>query len=453
MTMQRSTSLVHGVAELAPWLAAGDGDILVVIDQALAGTPVHREVRAAVRRSGAEAATHAVTHHSRLPAVLTLADRIGQHTAVVVVGGGGAVDQAKLATLVAGDRHLERVLLRSHRCGLVALPLGARRRNRFATVLTTVGTGTHVSPNACLEVDGRKRLFNSPALRPDLSVIDSVATETLPGWLFLEGVLENLIRLAGVYVGSSEDVCYPSDSDIEGLARALVAIGYEAGSIIASGGTPPAGLRRELATLSGRTHCSDLAAGRENYVDKSWPLGHELSASLGLRKVQAMSSILVPMWARIEAGQCGFGNHARLHRFWSRAVLPVRPRLGQRPSAGLGRLMDDWGVDTHGPALAVHRSGAAVPEEAARLAASTWQSWGHRLPMLRGITAEHVRSLYADCLSAQPPAVGHLGDVTGLRGATGAAMRVPTPARGLVPGLDLPVADRQPVPTSSAGRR
>lgn len=435
MTSVPQARIVHSVAELATWLASGDGTVLVVMDEGIVGTAVDREVRRAVRRSGVSAERRVITHQSRLPAVLDIADRIRGDVTVLAVGGGGVVDQAKLGTLLAGDRGIERVLRRPHRCGLVAMPLGARRRHRFATVLTTVGTGTHVSPNACLEVDGRKRLFSSPALRPDVSVVDPVATASLPGWLLLEGVLENVARLAGVYVGSNEDVDYPSDGDVEGLARALVAIGYEARAALSMGRTPAAGLRAELAYLSGRTHRADLAAGRENYVDKSWPLGHELSAALGLRKVQAMSSLLVPLWRRIEGGHDGFGSGPRLARFWSRTALAVRASLPRLPSAGLQLLMTDWDIDAEGPARAVALSGSSVPAEAHRLADRTWQSWGHRLPMLRGLSVDEVRGLYADCLAPGP--------------RQGAATHV----RVFTPGPSHPAAVRHPVTTSPRERR
>jgi len=430
MTRALATSIEHGVAELVGWLSAADGSALVVIDEGIVGTQVDHEVQQAVRRSGVVAERRVITHHSRLPAVLDLASRMGKCNSIVAVGGGGVVDQVKLATILAGDGGLERVLRHPHRCGLVALPLGARRRHRFATVLTTVGTGSHVSPNACLEVDGRKRLYSSPALRPDVSVIDPVATASLPGWLLIEGVLENVARLAGVYVGSADDVNYSSDADVESLAQSLVAIGYEARAALVQGAKPGAGLRAELAGLSGRTHRPDLAAGREHYVDKSWPMAHELSAGLGLRKVQAMSSILVPLWRRIEDGQAGFGSERRLARFWSRSAFVARPALGSRPSRGLERLLADWDIDAGAARRALDLTGDAAPEEARLLADRTWQSWGLRLPMLRGLCVDDVRALYADLLTP-----GH--------GQGGLA-----PARVLVPGPHLPAADRLSVTTS-----
>lgn len=429
------TTIAHAIRDLTPWLAAGDGGALVVLDEGIVGTPVDSEVKRAVQRSGVSAERHVINHQSTLPGVLGIADRIPPGVSVVAVGGGGLVDQVKLGALVAGDRRLERVLRGPHRCGLVALPLGTRRDRRFATVLTTVGTGSHVSPNACLASDGGKRLFNSPALRPDLSIVDPVATASLPSWMLLEGVLENLARLAGVYVGGSDDVRYPSDGEAEGIARALVAVGYRIRSAELDGQRPAAGLRAELACLSGRTHAKGLAAGREPYIDKSWPLSHELSAALGLRKMQAMASVLVPMWHRIEDGHTGFGSDVRLGRFWSQSALVVRPRLASRPSAGLASLMEDWQIDADAPARARQRGTASTTAEARRIADRAWHSWGRCLPMLRGLSNNEIYDLYADCLATR-------GDRPGV-----------PPSRVIDLGTTAPAVDRLPVTTSSSGRR
>lgn len=216
-------------------------------------------------------------------------------------------------------------------------------------------------------------------------------------------MLENVARLAGAYVGSADDAEPPSDLEVERLVRALITIGYAARDAFVRGTTPDAALRLELARVSERTHGADLAAGREMFADKSWPLSHELAVALGLRKVQALASILVPLWQRIEAGEARYGSAPRLRRLWSRTAQLARPALSSRPSAGLAQLMADWGVDADAVRGAVAPTLGCPCEEAGRLADGTWQAWGLRLPMLRGLGVDEVRALYADCLAPGHP--------------------------------------------------
>lgn len=102
------------------------------------------------------------------------AAREGAVDCVVGVGGGSAIDVAKLvAALVGGDQSVRDVFGINvlHRRGLplVCLP-------------TTAGTGAEVSPNAILldEADELKKGVVSPHLVPDAAFVDPVLTLTVP---------------------------------------------------------------------------------------------------------------------------------------------------------------------------------------------------------------------------------------------------------------------------------
>src|ERR1043166_6992925 len=94
--------------------------------------------------------------------------------AVVGVGGGSAMDVAKLAAALArGRQRVQEVfginLLHGRELFLICLP-------------TTAGTGSEVSPNAILldEADQLKKGVVSPHLVPDAAYIDPLLTLTVP---------------------------------------------------------------------------------------------------------------------------------------------------------------------------------------------------------------------------------------------------------------------------------
>jgi alcohol dehydrogenase class IV len=97
-----------------------------------------------------------------------------QVEAVVGIGGGSAIDQAKLlAALVPGRQAVGDAFgidrLEGQRLPLVCLP-------------TTAGTGAEVSPNAILldESDQAKKGVVSPHLVPDAAFVDPLLTRSVP---------------------------------------------------------------------------------------------------------------------------------------------------------------------------------------------------------------------------------------------------------------------------------
>ncbi|MCX7722550.1 MAG: iron-containing alcohol dehydrogenase [Verrucomicrobiae bacterium] len=102
------------------------------------------------------------------------AARATKPEAVLGIGGGSALDVAKLvAALASGRQHIRDVfgtdLLESRALFLVCVP-------------TTAGTGSEVSPNAILldETDQAKKGVVSPYLVPDAAVVDPLLTVSVP---------------------------------------------------------------------------------------------------------------------------------------------------------------------------------------------------------------------------------------------------------------------------------
>lgn len=379
MYPDRPSVTLDGTAALGPWLREREvaGSALLLVDDGVTGTAIEDAVIDELRAAGTSVERRVVSARG---SAVHPAER---HRVVVGVGGGGVIDQAKLTCLLGSGNGARRRLGAAQRCGLVALPRDVRRPQHLVLVPTTVGTGAHVSPNACLEVRGAKRLVNGDCLRADASVLDPAAVAALPGWLLAEGALENLARVAGVYVGDERDVPL-ADALVEDVVREVVRLGYRADDSMDAAG------RTALLAMSGRTHGADLVEDRALYIDKCWPLANELSTGLGIRKVQAIAIVLPALWRAIEAGTTAAGSARRLARLWDvvRAAAPVD--LPTDAGTGLDRLVADWRIAT---------TGLRPDEELVdRLAAGAVRAWGAGLPMLRGLDHAGVAALYRDGL-------------------------------------------------------
>jgi len=102
------------------------------------------------------------------------AARSAKPDAVVGLGGGSAMDVAKLVAALYDDRQDVRDVFGIEVLSARALPL--------ACLPTTAGTGSEVSPNAILldEADGQKKGIVSPYLMPDAAYVDPLLTVTVP---------------------------------------------------------------------------------------------------------------------------------------------------------------------------------------------------------------------------------------------------------------------------------
>jgi len=95
-------------------------------------------------------------------------------TAVLGIGGGSAIDVAKLvAALLDGRQTVSEVF---------GINLLLRRKLPLVCLPTTAGTGAEVSPNAILldEADALKKGVVSPYLVPDAAYVDPLLTVSVP---------------------------------------------------------------------------------------------------------------------------------------------------------------------------------------------------------------------------------------------------------------------------------
>jgi len=180
---------VAALGELAAGIAAPGRPLLLISDRGVAGTGLVDEVAAALRASG-----HAVTTVAELAgephdvdvdrhAALVRSERPGL---VVALGGGSALDLAKLAASVGNGR-----------AGAAAYALGARPLPSSVPVVavpTTAGTGAEITRTAVFSAGGRKLWAWGPELRPALAVLDPELTVGLPKPLTVACGLDALVH-------------------------------------------------------------------------------------------------------------------------------------------------------------------------------------------------------------------------------------------------------------------
>jgi alcohol dehydrogenase class IV len=127
-----------------------------------------------------------VNPNPRLPDVLrgcAIADAV-RPGLVVGVGGGSAMDVAKMVRGLPADRSAAMDVLSGR-----ALPLN---RAPLVLVPTTAGTGSEVTGFATVYVDGVKHSLDHPSVHAELSIVDSTLTETCPPEVTWAGALDAL---------------------------------------------------------------------------------------------------------------------------------------------------------------------------------------------------------------------------------------------------------------------
>jgi alcohol dehydrogenase len=184
-----------GVASDLAEFVPDDGPVLVVTDASLLGTPATAPVFAALDDTEVETFDD-VTSEPKIGTVerATNAARASGASAVVGVGGGSALDTAKLAAAVApGDGDVRD-----------ALGMGnAGHGLPVALLPTTAGTGSEVTHAAVVadEADGgNKRVAHDPDLVADLALVDPDLSATVPPRIAAATGLDTLAHAVEAYV-------------------------------------------------------------------------------------------------------------------------------------------------------------------------------------------------------------------------------------------------------------
>lgn len=362
----------------------GDRPVQVLIDPRVRDLPVVDMVLSSIPASHRR--IHLVGGDVDMEEIAQLDAEREPGAVVLGIGGGAVIDRAKMVSLLATNRAIERSISPRLRSGFVLLPPAVERSTGLVIMPTTVGTGAEMSSTACVQVGGTKKLVYSTSLRPDLAYITSAATDTLPNDLLLEGVFEILMRVGSYYVGHAGDREHidrgQADRLAEGLAREVFDLGMQVAESRRQGVRPANHVRERIAMLSGRTHRSEFHEGLEPFTDKCWPLANELSMLTSIRKVTAMVGVGPALWRRIERGGTRWGSVHRLKKWW--AVLSQGTDFNvERPSAGLDELVREWELE--------------CPEgdvDLSELVKRTETAWAKGLPMLAGISAAEIHAIY-----------------------------------------------------------
>ncbi|MGK5629175.1 daptide-type RiPP biosynthesis dehydogenase [Streptomyces sp. URMC 123] len=377
------TALVQATA----WAReTGSSHVVLVVDPAVADQDITAQVHSALTAAGAQVRT-VTAEQADILSIHRLADCIPYGAVTAVVGGGTAMDLAKLASLVARHPDAAKWLEVKQRGGLIALPPALGQYLPMLAVPTTLGTGSERGPVACYTLDGFKRLATGSVLQPAASLYLPDATRLLPAHLVSEGVLEALHRTIAPYIG---DPIPQPDADplCERLASALVTAGYQIAHEIRHGRTVPDQLRLRLARLSPESHTARIHGHRSPYGSRAWPIANELSTHLGIGKMRALPPVWAGVWARILAGDARFGSADRLHGMWS-VIRAAAPHLADNPLRGLTQLMADWHIS-------LHVSTSAHDNDC--VARRCLRAWGADLPHLGRLSLADIRLLLDEFL-------------------------------------------------------
>ena len=171
---------------------AGDGaQVLLVADPGLAATGLIDRAAQAIRAGGHD--FHLFDNlqsdpkEAQVDAGVDAADAAGANV-IVALGGGSALDAAKLIANLAGqDQPVERFRL-------MAAPLPTRRP-RLIALPTTAGTGSEATATSILsDANGIKYWYWGPGLRPDLILLDPALTVGLPPALTAASGVDALVH-------------------------------------------------------------------------------------------------------------------------------------------------------------------------------------------------------------------------------------------------------------------
>ncbi|MFC5952957.1 daptide-type RiPP biosynthesis dehydogenase [Streptomyces pratens] len=369
--------------------------VTVLADPAVATQTVTERIRAQITRAGFAPTQVLTPTDGGIAAIASFASKLSPGELVVGVGGGSTLDFAKLAATASRHPELIRYLTAGQRSGLVALGPSLGEHAEVLAVSTTLGTGSEAGPVACFPYDGTKRLAMGECLRPRGALWVAEATDTLPGPLVLDGVLEAIFRTVIPYTSDTLDLP-EQDAAVEELAGHLLIAGEELARHLATDQAAPAHWRLRVARLSAESQRGAINVGRSPYAVKCWALANELSTVMGLAKMRAVAALWPVVWRRALQGDTRFGSAARIHRLWER-LSHHAPWLAPQPDNGLERLMQRWQIDHR-----VHLS----PQLLHQVALRSVRSWGAGLPTLTRLSADDIAALLEEATEPTAPMAG-----------------------------------------------
>jgi NADP-dependent alcohol dehydrogenase len=382
------------VADLSAWLdGARAQSIFVVVDAGVTDSSVHRRVLHSAAGRNRRVVSRVVAGAGSVNSVRQLARAVvdADVDTIAVIGGGAAMDQAKLAnSMAAGETAMTALLESGDRAGMRVLGEDFHSRCRLVAVPTTIGTGSERSLNAVVVNGDRRLLVSGQALRVDLAILDAIATPTLPYNAVIEGIFEALYRTVSPYIGSAPGS--PSaDRLAEAVAVRLVAIGNEISRAQRDAWSGNRALRSEVAHLSGLSHSDSMHRGRHPFSFKAWYVTHEM-VSKAVTKSQALATVLPAVWQETLAGYAEWGVASRLQTMWTLVRDGADASLDANPAVGLGAVLEHWGIERRG---LVARADSLLEDR-------VLEHWGDELPFLGTVGRNSLtRVLDAACSAHQ----------------------------------------------------
>lgn len=291
---------------------------------------------------------------------------------IVAVGGGSVLDASKIAALALGrGRVYDYAVARASASALTILP-DAPPPVDIVAVPTTLGTSSETNSVGVLKNAQGYRLIVGRPLRPRHAIIDPCNLVTLPLRAVREGAIEALLRLAGASTSPRRSA--RSNTVARALARAIL----EA----ADRDTESVGGRLRLARLSAATQRGPALRGPDPYSARHWYVANEVAFHLGVRKMAATAAVVAAVWRRICAGDSRWGDRQSLFEFWT--AVAGAAALPTDPPAGIAELVDRWTIE---------RPPQPTEGEIDRISGAIERSWGHRRPMLPGLTEKDFRDV------------------------------------------------------------
>ncbi|MCG8654524.1 iron-containing alcohol dehydrogenase [Yimella sp. NH-Cas1] len=294
---------------------------------------------------------------------------------VVAIGGGSVLDTAKVA-LALDDPATRTVVNARDRCGWRVLPDTMRSRRLFA-VPTTIGTASEVSGIVSVVSQREKLALTSPALQPDVAVLDARLSAGLDRQLVLEGTLEALLRCVGPLVTTGLPDPAAEAAGIAAARRLADALNVLHGS---DDEVLRLQARQTVLEAGAETQRSRRAELSTPFAVKSWFVANNVSHQLGIRKMQALASLTPTYWGFLARSE----SSDRLQHVWEALTphLPGDPSTD--PSTGLEQLLDTLGIAAMGP---------MSDDDIESIVRSCVRMWGGGLPMLSGWSADDIRTL------------------------------------------------------------
>lgn len=207
------------------------------------------------------------------------AARAASPEAVVGVGGGSALDVAKLvAALHDGDQDVRRTF---------GINLLGPRRTPLYCLPTTAGTGSEVSPNAILldPEDELKKGVVSPHLVPDAAYVDPELTLTMPRAVTASTGLDALTHCIEAYANRYAHPIVDLYT-LEGIRL----VGAHLRRAVAHGEDLEARTRMSLASLYGGLCLGPVNTGAVHAL--AYPLGGEFHIAHGVSNAVLLPAVM-----------------------------------------------------------------------------------------------------------------------------------------------------------------